>query len=41
MFTVKYKLDGSIEIYNARLVAKGYTQTYGINYLETFAVVTK
>ena len=30
MFTVKYKVDGSLERYKARLVAKGYTQTYGI-----------
>ena len=34
MFTVKYKFDGSLEQYKA-LVAKGFTQTYGINYLET------
>ena len=40
MFTVKYKFDGSLEQYKA-LVAKGFTQTYGINYLETFALVAK
>lgn len=32
VFTVKYKVDGSIEQYNARLVAKGYTQTYDIDF---------
>jgi len=29
---VKYKGNGSIESYKVRLVAKGFTQTYGINY---------
>ena len=28
IFTIKYKSDGSLERYRARLVAKGYTQTY-------------
>ena len=32
IFTVKYKADGGIKRYKVRLVAKGYNQTYGIDY---------
>ena len=32
VFTVKYNSDSSVERYKAQLVAKGYTQEYGIDY---------
>jgi hypothetical protein len=41
VYTIKYKADGSIERYNARLVANRFTQTYGIDYSKTFALVAK
>ena len=41
VLTIKSKADGSVQRYKAKLVAKGFTQTYGIYYQETFASVTK
>ena len=38
---VKYNVDGSINSYKARFVAKGYAQTHGVDYEETFALLAK
>jgi len=41
IYKLKYKWDGSIECYKARLVAQRYTQIKGLDYTETFAPIAK
>src|SRR5713101_2939269 len=38
---IKHVDDGSIEKYNARFVARGFSQKEGIDYEETFAPVAR
>ncbi|XP_073225659.1 uncharacterized protein [Cicer arietinum] len=41
IFKLKFHVDGSIECYKAQLVAKGFSQTEGLDYLETSSLVVK
>ena len=41
VFKRKRKVDGSIDKYKARLVIKGYKQTEGLYYFDTYSPVTR
>ena len=37
VFAIKYNPDGSVNKFKARIVARGFSQKYGIDFEETFA----
>ena len=41
IYKIKTHFDGSIERYKTSLVAKDFTQGYGINYEDTFAPIAR
>ena len=41
VYKIKYKVDGFIKRYKARLITKGFTQKEGLDYIETFNHIAK
>ncbi|KAL0405670.1 UNVERIFIED_CONTAM: Retrovirus-related Pol polyprotein from transposon RE1 [Sesamum latifolium] len=40
-YKIKYKADGTLERYKARLVVKGFTQVKGFDFHENFTLIAK
>jgi hypothetical protein len=41
IYKIKHAVDGSIEKHKARFVARGFSQKEGIDYEETFSLVSR
>ena len=41
IFRTKYKADGTLDRYKAKLLAKGFQQTPGVDFFDTFSPVLK
>jgi hypothetical protein len=41
IYKIKHAVDGSVEKFKARFLARGFTQKEGIDYEETFAPVAR
>ena len=41
IYKIKHVVDGSIEKYKSRFVARGFSQKEGIDYEETFSLVAR
>ena len=41
IYKIKHVVNGSIEKYKARFIARGFSQKEGIDYEETFALVSR